>query len=54
MAKALFLFCLIITIVFLVVFLIGYVVGRLRQAEEQQEIMLGDIYNSTIDRIGRK
>lgn len=53
MAKALFLFCLIITIVFLVGFLIGYVVGRLRQSEEQA-ITLGDIYNSTIDRIGRK
>ena len=50
MTKALILFFLIMVIMFLIGFLVGYTVGRLRQ----HNICLGNIENSTIDRIGYK
>lgn len=48
MTKALFLLLVLFFITFIVVFIVGYTFGRLRQ----QDIYLGNIKNSTIDRIG--
>ena len=48
MTKALFLLLVLIFITFIVGFIVGYTFGRLRQ----QDIYLGNIENSTIDRIG--